>query len=490
MTSASASDSPADATDDAVPAAPTSEATPQPEQAEPAAQPQTAPAAASPAPRPAPPTPGSIAPRPLPRAPKPAGAQSAPAAAPTTEPWGRVDADGTVSVREGDAWRVVGEYPDGTPDEALAYFERKYADLAGEVALIEARHAQGGASAHDLQTTTAALRERIVGAAAVGDLAGLERRLDALGGTLESASAEEAEAAKRELEAAIAERTAIVEQIEAIAARDPKSIQWKQTTAEVSALFDSWQAHQSNGPRLARSTGQALWKRFRDARAVIDRHRREFYASMDEQHKSARTTKTRLIERAEALAPRGEDGIGAYRTLLDEWKRSGRAGKKADDALWERFKAAGDALYGARAERERVEVAESKDKIDAKRALLEEAAGVAAEKDNAKARALLTGIQRRWDEIGRIFPREAERAVDDELRKIEQAMRTREDTAWKQNNPETKARQNDMTSQLHEAIEKLADELAAAEATGDARAIAKAKEALDARRAWLHALGG
>jgi len=37
--------------------------------------------------------------------------------------WGRVDDDGTVSVREvspvdgTDSWRVVGQYPDGTPDE-------------------------------------------------------------------------------------------------------------------------------------------------------------------------------------------------------------------------------------------------------------------------------------------------------------------------------------------------------------------------------------
>ena len=103
---------------------------------------------------------------------------------------------------------------------------------------------------------------------------------------------------------------------------------------------------------------------------------------------------------------------------------------------------------------------------------------------------MLTGIQRRWDEIGRIFPREAERALDDELRKIEQALRTREETDWKRNNPETKARANDMTRQLTDAIQKLEDELAAAKKSGDKAAIAKATEALEARRTWLRALGG
>ena len=405
-------------------------------------------------------------------------------------PWGRVDDDGTVSVREGDQWRVVGQYPDGTPDEALAYYKRKFSDLAGEVALVEARHRRGGASASDLRSTVTALRSRLAGAAAVGNLAALETRLASLETELDAASETEAAEAKQALEAAIAERTALVEAIEAIAARDPKSIQWKQTSAEVTELFERWQRHQSDGPRLPRGIGQQLWKRFRDARSIIDRHRREFYATLDETHKSARDAKQRLIERAEALAPRGEDGIGAYRELLDQWKLAGRAGKKADDALWARFKAAGDALYGARAERESADAEASKEKIVAKRALLEEAAAVGAEKDTAAARALLTGIQRRWDEVGRIFPREQERALDDELRKVEQTVRSREDADWKNNNPETKARQGDMLSQLHEAIDKLEAELAAAEASGDKRSIAQAKEALSARKAWLSALGG
>ncbi|WP_336123622.1 DUF349 domain-containing protein [Microbacterium sp. No. 7] len=407
-----------------------------------------------------------------------------------TQPWGRVDDDGTVSVREGDQWRVVGQYPDGTPEEALAYFERKYSDLASEVTLLEVRHRRGGASASDLRGTARTIRERLDGAAAVGDLATLEARVTALEGALSEASAEEAQAQRAAVDAAVAERESIVAEIEAIAAKDPRSIQWKQTTADVAALFARWQEHQSTGPRLPKAVGQQLWKRFRDARAVVDKNRREFYSSLDEQHKSARDAKTRLVERAEALAPRGEDGISAYRELLDQWKSAGRAGKKADDALWARFKAAGDVLYGARIERENADVEASKEKIEAKRALLDEAAAVAKEKDNAKARTLLTNIQRRWDEIGRVFPRDTERGLDDQLRKVETTLKSREDEDWKRNNPETKARQNDMTSQLQDAITKLEEELAAAEATKDKAAIAKAKDALEARKGWLRALGG
>ncbi|MFE1663448.1 DUF349 domain-containing protein [Microbacterium sp. P02] len=426
----------------------------------------------------------------MPRPPAGAARPVVPAPTPGDESWGRVDDDGTVSVREGEEWRVVGQFPDGSPAEALAYFERKYADLASEVTLLEVRHRNGGAPASELRSTAKTVGDKVAGAAAVGDLARLEKRLAALIEDLSAASATEAKAAREAVDAAVRERTELVEKAEALAAREPRTIQWKQTSAEIGELFDQWQSQQQNGPRLPKSTAQALWKRFRDARGTLDKLRREFYSELDGEHKAVRDRKTRIVEKAEALAPRGEDGIGAYRELLDEWKAAGRAGKKADDALWARFKAAGDALYAARGEREAADVEESREKIEAKRALLVEAAAVPSETDTAKARAQLTAIQRRWDEIGRIFPRDKERALDDDLRKIETTIRGREDTDWKRNNPETKARTNDMSRQLTEAIEKLENELAAAQKAGDKKAAAAAREALDARKAWLKVVGG
>lgn len=455
---------------------------------------KAAPAAAVPAPRP------TVAPRPpaMPRPPASAIRPAVPAAPAALAPvsasdaaeWGRVTEDGTVSVREGDTWREVGQYPDGTPAEALAYFVRKYEDLAFKVNTLEQRVQAGGSGAGDLSKQAQHLVSEVTDAAAVGDLAGLRARLDALSGSLAEASAAEAQEARAAVDAAIAERTALVERSEAIAAQDLSSVQWKKVTEEMSALFDAWQSHQQNGPRLPKGAANQLWKRFRDARATVDRQRRAFYAELDETHKAARDRKSRLVERAEALAPKGVDGIPAYRGLLDEWKAAGRAGRKADDALWARFKAAGDALYSARAEQAAATEAESAPRIEARTALLEEAKAVADEPNLAKARALLTRIQRQWDEVGRIFPREKERALDDRLRVIEQELKAREDVDWKRNNPETKARAGAMSEQLQQAIAKLEAERDAAEKSGNAKALKEATEALEARRAWLSALGG
>lgn len=444
----------------------------------------------APVPKPGPvPSPAAVA-RPRPTAAPPPAAPAVPATS-TDEArsWGRIEDDGTVAVREGDSWRVVGEYPDGTPEEALTYFVRKFNDLEVRVVTLEQRHARGGAGASDLRKQAASLKEEVVGAAAVGDLVGLAGRLDALVEALAEASEEEAAAHRQAVDEAVAHRTGIVEQIEQLAARDPQQVQWKQASAELDALFAAWQNHQKTGPRLPKSTAQALWKRFRDARSTFERHRRAFFAELDEQHKAARDRKSRIVERAEALAPQGEQGIPAYRSLLDEWKAAGRAGRKTDDALWARFKAAGDVLYGARADRDAAEQAESQPRIAAREELLVEAQAVADERDLAKARKLLTSIQRRWEDTGRIFPRDVERSLDARMRQIEQDLKRREDVDWKQNDPETKARANDMSQQLHDAIAKLEDELAEAEASGEQKRIDEAREALEARRLWLRAIG-
>ena len=83
------------------------------------------------------------------------------------QPWGRVDETGTVFVRTSDGEREVGQYPDATAEEALAYFERKYADLAGQVTLLEQR-VKRGAPATDISKAVTSLRELNAALHAVG----------------------------------------------------------------------------------------------------------------------------------------------------------------------------------------------------------------------------------------------------------------------------------------------------------------------------------
>ncbi|HUG51457.1 MAG TPA: DUF349 domain-containing protein [Terrimesophilobacter sp.] len=401
-------------------------------------------------------------------------------------PWGRVDDTGTVFVREGDSERAVGQYPDGTADEALAYFQRKYTELAGQVTLLEQRVKRGTAGA-DVAGTIAALKTSIASARAVGDLAALSARLDALDGAVGELTQKQTADAKAALDAAIAERTAIVVEAETLAAQDPAKAQWKQVSTALDEIFGRWQKQQHDGPRLPKAESNDLWKRFRAARTTIETHRKAFFAQLDSGHREARDKKQALVDRAQALVPQGTAGIPAYRNLLDEWKLSGRAGKKFDDALWAKFKAAGDELFSAKSEQDSKDDAEFTANLELKLALLAEAEPLLTATDRSEARRKLIVIEEKWDKIGKV-PRDKVKSIEDQLRKVEAAVRKLEEDSWHRSNPERQARSEGLARQLEESIEKLEKELAQARTSGDAKKIAEAQEALDARKVWLDAL--
>jgi hypothetical protein len=402
-------------------------------------------------------------------------------------PWGRVDETGTVYVREASGERVVGQYPDGTAEEALAYFERKFVELAGQVTLLEQR-AKRGAPANDIAKAVASLTKTVAGANAVGNLAALEERLSALGGTVSELTEKQSEEAKAQVGAALLEREALVVEAETLAAADPAKAQWKQVTATLDDIFARWQKHQQDGPRLPKNESNELWKRFRAARSTIDQHRKAFFAELDSSHKDARTRKQDLVARAEALVPKGVEGIPAYRGLLEDWKAAGRAGKKIDDALWAKFKAAGDALYSAKSEIDAHDNVEFEANLALKLELLTEAEPLLASTDRVAAKDKLLSIQRRWDVIGKV-PRDKVKPIEDRLRKVENAVRKLDEDHWQRSNPEKQARSAGLASQLHDAIAKLESELEEARQKGDAKKIADAEEALNARKIWLDALG-
>ena len=390
-------------------------------------------------------------------------------------------------MREADGERAVGQYPDATPEEALAYFERKYVELNGQVTLLEQR-AKGGAPAADIAKSVANLTIAVANANAVGNLAALAERLGALGGAVSELTEQQSIETKAASAAAVAERAEIVTEAERLAAEDPAKTQWKQTSAALDALFAKWQAHQHDAPRIPKGEANDLWKRFRAARTTIEQNRKAFFAELDSAHKDVRTKKQHLIEQAEALAPQGADGVGAYRNLLDEWKKAGRSGKKQDDAMWAKFKAAGDVLYSVKSEVEAQDNEEFSANLVLKLELLTQAETLLTTTDRNAARDTLTTIQRKWDEIGKV-PRDQVKPIEDRLRKVEAVVRKLDDDHWKRNNPETKARTEGLAGQLNDAIAKLEAELATAQQGQNARAIKDATEALEARKAWLKAIG-
>lgn len=405
---------------------------------------------------------------------------------PTDQPWGKVDEQLNVFVREGENWREVGQFPDGTAEEALAYYERKYADLAGAVTLLEARVARGTASG-DVQSTVEKLQQQLTEPAAVGDIEALRARVAQLSekaGELTEKQKAEREQARAE---ALAARETIVAEAERLAAQPEANMRWKETTAAFEKLFADWQNAQKTGASVPKSTADALWKRFRSARQTFDTARRTHFAQLDNQNKSVKQRKEQLIAAAEALAPKGTDGITAYRKLLDEWKAAGRASRKIDDQLWARFKSAGDVLYEAKAAEMAVTNEEYAANLSQKETLLaEHSEAILAETDHVAARKRLSALQDKYDAIGRV-PRESMRDIEAKLRNIEQHVKKLEEDHWQKTNPETQARSEGLRGQLERSIAELEREIADAK---DAKSKAAAEEKLATQKSWLSALDG
>jgi hypothetical protein len=403
----------------------------------------------------------------------------------TEQQWGRVDDDGTVWVRAGEAERAVGSYPGATPEAALAYYQRKYAELEGQVALLEQRIAANQLSGSQAENAVRRLADTVPSANVVGDLAALTARLEALTPLAQARKAESEQAAREAKERAAAQRTALVEEAEALAAPDPERISWKVSGDRLRDLFEEWKTQQRQ-TRLDRHTEDDLWKRFSHARTTFDRKRRQHFGALDEQRSQARAVKERLIARAEELSTSTDWSAtsNAYRDLMTEWKASGRTARKEDDALWARFRAAQDAFFAARTAANDEAESEFRGNLAAKEALLAEAERLLPVRDPQAARAALRDLQDRWDATGKV-PRADLGRIEARLRAVEQAVRDAEQERWARSNPQARARAQDAVDQLESTIATLRKRLDSARDGGSERAVRDAEQALLAREEWL-----
>jgi len=169
---------------------------------------------------------------------------------------------------------------------------------------------------------------------------------------------------------------------------------------------------------------------------------------------------------------------------MTQWKAAGRASRADDDALWARFRAAQDAFFAARDAQAAATDTEFRANLEVKEALLVEAEALVPVTDLAAAKQALRSIQDRWESAGKV-PRADMQRIEGRLRAVETAVRDADQSQWRRTNPETRARAEGAAAQLEQAIAGLEADLAKAEAAGDARRIAEARAALDARRSWL-----
>lgn len=417
-----------------------------------------------------------------PVAPK-AAASPTPVVVTETE-FGYIDSNGVVWVRDGEETREVGSYPEGVPEDPFALYVRRYLDLEATLNLFEARLPT--LPAKDIDATIRTLREQLKAPAVVGNIPGLRAHLDRL--------VEESKERKNQLrlerqearDQALAARTAVVEQAEEVAAQPAERTQWKQSGQRLRDLLEEWRGLQRKGPRLDKSTEDALWKRFSQARTTFDRGRRQYFSALDEQQAEAKAVKERLIVEAESLQNSDDwrTTSAAYRDLMEQWKRAGRASRREDDELWARFRAAQQVFFDSRRAHDRQVDEAFGENLKQKEALAEQAEALLPVEDLDVTRTKLRAIQDQWDEVGQVPSRDVSR-VEGRLKAVERALREAENREWRRSDPETQARASGMLSQLEASIADLEKKLAKAEAAGDTKRVKEVSDALATKKMWF-----
>ena len=396
---------------------------------------------------------------------------------------GRVDENNNVYVFDNGAERKVGQYPGVSMEEALAYFERKFAELEGNVRILEQR-VKGKADAISISKAAQKLSADLAEPAAVGNIAELRERVANITPSIEQLKKEKREASEKAIAETLTTRREIAAQAQALAEKDPKKTQWKAASAQMNELFEKWQQSQKAAPKISRKDSEPIWKSFSQARTKFESNKRAFFSALSAESKNVRTKKTALVAQAEALVAKGADSASDYRKLLDEWKLVGRSQGAQDDQLWDRFKAAGDSIYAVRKGVIAKESVEFKANYEAKLLILAEAEKLDPGSNLAEAKKQLLLIQNRYEKAGKV-PKDKIRETDDRMRAIEKRIKDAEQENWRKSDPAAIERTSGVLAQLEESIAKLEKELIAAELAGNSSKIQESKDALEARRSWL-----
>ena len=327
---------------------------------------------------------------------------------------GRVDGDGNVFVRTADGERPVGQYPAEEPR-----MRRWRSSPSGsrrssfEVELLEQRIRSGVLSPEEAIESVKTVTAQVTDANAVGDLASLTTRLEALRPVIEGQrESRRAERVQKTAEAKVAKEKLVAE-----AEKIAEGSDWRAGANRLRTFLDEWKAL----PRIDRASDDALWRRFSSARTATPAPQGPL-REQNEKRDAAREVKERLAKEAESLADSTECGptAGRYRDLMRQWKAAGPAPKDVDDELWRRFRAAQDTFFGARDATNAALDAEYAANAEVKEKLLVEAEALLPVTDLEAAKRGFREVADRWEAAGKV-PRERMKELEGRMRVVEQA---------------------------------------------------------------------
>ena len=152
------------------------------------------------------------------------------------------------------------------------------------------------------------------------------------------------------------------------------------------------------------STDDDLWGRFNAIENDLRRRQREYFDNLDANRAAARAKKEEVIENAKKLVENPSNWKAAgeqLNNLFNDWKAAGSAGRDIDDELWQLFNGIRQDFFARRQAFFDERNAQWAKSIEAKNALIEEAAAITAEKNYSKEKTeRMKALDREWKTAG------------------------------------------------------------------------------------------
>jgi hypothetical protein len=173
-------------------------------------------------------------------------------------------------------------------------------------------------------------------------------------------------------------------------------------------LHEEWR---DMGP-VPKEHREEIWERFRLATATINKKQQEFFEGQKESQKENLARKTILCEKCEAIVASENKDWNALtkevENLQKEWKSIGFASKKENQRIYDRFRAACDAFYGAKREFYSDFKTTMQDNYEKKNALCEQAEALQDSQEWKKTTDQLISLQKKWKEIGPVARKQSD----------------------------------------------------------------------------------
>ncbi len=179
------------------------------------------------------------------------------------------------------------------------------------------------------------------------------------------------------------------------------------------SLHDEWR---NIGP-VAKELRESLWDEFKEASTVINKRHQEYFEQRKATEQANEEAKTQLCEEIEAIDLSTLNSFNAWTAATDKvielqkkWKEYGFASKKANTALYTRFRKACDDFFSGKTEYFQKTKDEFNTNLEKKTALCEKAEALKETDDIRKAANEIVKLQAEWKKIGSV-PRKQSDAI-------------------------------------------------------------------------------